>query len=141
VGTALAAADVFVIPSYIEGWSISATEAVCAGLPLIHTDCGSGAELCEAAGGLLIPNPGGDPLELDQTRLYEGIQRVDPPNTARLVEAFETVCGERERRLAERPAMRSRAVGRFSPRRMAREYIEVFVEVIRADAAKVTADR
>lgn len=52
------ASDVLIVNSYYEGWSMAATEALYSGLPLIHSNCGSGTELvADGKNGILISNP------------------------------------------------------------------------------------
>lgn len=60
--TLLAASDAFLLNSFFEGWPMAATEAAAAGLPLIVSEVGGGAELVSALPGrsVLIPNPAGD---------------------------------------------------------------------------------
>ncbi len=47
-------ADVFLLPSYTEGFSLSLTEAMSIGLPAIATDVGANADMLENKGGLII---------------------------------------------------------------------------------------
>ncbi|MCP4655088.1 MAG: glycosyltransferase [bacterium] len=128
VGSVLAAADAMVLASYFEGWSIAGTEALYAGLPLIHTACGGGGEMCADGRGILIANPGGDPLALSHTEVAAA--GSEPPNTLQLVAALAAV----EERLAQwrrrRPELRSAALRRFSLRQMAGEYLRIFDEVM-----------
>ena len=86
VDHALSAADVFVANSYFEGWSVAASEALWAGLPLVLSECGGSRELVGAAGerGRLVPNAVGDPLELS-LRLLEN---PDPAGIERNREAL-----------------------------------------------------
>ncbi|MCF4119983.1 glycosyltransferase [Antribacter sp. KLBMP9083] len=60
--TLLAAADAFVLGSFFEGWSVAATEAVVAGLPVVLSDVGGAAELAALAPGrvTVVPPPTGD---------------------------------------------------------------------------------
>lgn len=51
----LAAADVYMHPSYHEGFSLSLTEAAMLGKPMIATDVGGNPELVNAQNGLLVP--------------------------------------------------------------------------------------
>jgi hypothetical protein len=67
-------ADVFVLPSYWEGWSLALTEAVCAGLPIVATDVGAARELVTAADGHLVKPPFGSITELDGTTIGPVVQ-------------------------------------------------------------------
>jgi glycosyltransferase involved in cell wall biosynthesis len=49
-----AAADVLVLPSAYESFSLAAFEAAAAGLPIVATDVGAVAEIVNAGGGLFI---------------------------------------------------------------------------------------
>ena len=46
-----AAADAFVLPSLVEGWSLALGEAVAAGLPAVATSVGSAPDLLPRLGG------------------------------------------------------------------------------------------
>lgn len=48
-------ADVFLFPSYTEGFANALLEAMAAGLPVIATDVGANAEMIENEGGIIIP--------------------------------------------------------------------------------------
>ena len=48
-------ADVFLFPSYTEGFANALLEAMTAGLPVIATDVGANAEMIENDGGIIIP--------------------------------------------------------------------------------------
>jgi len=65
-----AMADAFLLPSFVEGWSIAMNEAMFYEKPLILTDTGAAAEVIQESDiGLIIPNEYGDILELDGDRL------------------------------------------------------------------------
>lgn len=135
VARILAAADVCVIPSYFEGWSISATEARHAGLPLIHTRCGSGPELCEDGGGYLVDNPAGDLLQIDSTQFSQIILNPHPPNTEGLLNAMRRAHGELLKERGARHRMRTDAIARYSVSRMIDEYLEIFRIAVEGGAA------
>ncbi|MSR22097.1 MAG: glycosyltransferase [Gemmatimonadetes bacterium] len=81
VDLVLSAADVYVANSWFEGWSVAATEALAAGLPLVLSDCGGSRELVGSGDerGRLVPNPTGDPLAVSP----EVLANPDPAALAR----------------------------------------------------------
>ncbi len=61
-----AMADAFLLPSFIEGWSIAMNEAMGCARPMILTDTGGAAEVIEGEDtGILIPNEYGAVTALD----------------------------------------------------------------------------
>ncbi len=64
--TLLAAADVFTLNSFFEGWPVSATEAAAMGIPLALADVGGARELLadETTQGVVAPNAAGTELSL-----------------------------------------------------------------------------
>jgi glycosyltransferase involved in cell wall biosynthesis len=63
-------ADAFLLPSFIEGWSIAMNEAMFFGLPMILTDTGGAAEVIEREDtGILLPNEYGQTTALDSALL------------------------------------------------------------------------
>lgn len=59
--TLLAASDAFALDSFFEGWPVSVTEAVRAGLPVVMADVGGAHELVGEGGaaGRVVANPAG----------------------------------------------------------------------------------
>jgi len=65
-------ADAFLLPSFIEGWSIAMNEAMFYGKPMILTDTGGAAEIIENNDiGFLLPNEYGEVVNLDCQMLDE----------------------------------------------------------------------
>ena len=65
-------ADAFLLPSFIEGWSIAMNEAMFYGKPLLMTDTGGASEVIEDGDiGRLIPNEYGDVTNLHSSLLDE----------------------------------------------------------------------
>lgn len=64
------ATDAFILPSFIEGWSIAMNEAMFYEKPMILTDTGASAEVIENNDiGILLPNEYGDIIELNSEKL------------------------------------------------------------------------
>ncbi len=65
-----ALADAFLLPSFIEGWSIAMNEAMAFGRPMILTDTGGASEVIEDGDlGVLLDNEYGPVTALDGERL------------------------------------------------------------------------
>ena len=65
-----AIADAFLLPSFIEGWSIAMNEAMFHQKPLILSDTGAAGEVIEDEDiGLIVPNEYGDLRNLDSALL------------------------------------------------------------------------
>jgi GT2 family glycosyltransferase/glycosyltransferase involved in cell wall biosynthesis len=128
----LSAADVFVINSFYEGWSLAATEALHAGLPLIHSDCGSAAELVgeDHKRGMLIPNPASEPLELNWDLLTKTMWQTSQPNTDYLIKAMCQMIENRAKWNIRRSEIRKHAVKSYSIENMLREYKNAFQSVL-----------
>lgn len=111
VGPYLAAADLFVFPSWHENLSNALLEAMAHGLPVVATDVGGNREVVEQGGGILVPphDPARlasalvDLLAASDTRAAMGAvarQTVEQSYTVEaMVEGWETLY----RRLLERP--------------------------------------
>lgn len=131
IASVLADIDVVLIPSYIEGWSIAATEAQYAGKPLIHTNCGSGFELCgDNEFGILVDNPAGDPLTITQEILYTSMMNPKPSNTEALTEAIIDMYKNRDEWKKKSPMIRSRSIRDFNYDVMIMRYLEVFHRIV-----------
>ena len=78
----LAAADVFVLDSFIEGWPVAATEAAAAGLPLVLADAGGAAELAAGRSGraLVVANAAGPAEEVDDRAVRSARRARRQPN-------------------------------------------------------------
>ena len=74
-----ARADVFVLPSYLEGYGMALAEAVAHGLPVISTTAGAIPETVPSAAGVLVPPGDGRALTMALERLMD-----DPAQRAAL---------------------------------------------------------
>ncbi|WP_156165877.1 MULTISPECIES: glycosyltransferase [unclassified Methanosarcina] len=74
-------ANAFLLPSLIEGWSISVMEAMHYGLPLILTDVGSAREVIKNSDiGIIIPNAYGDITNLNISNVFDYKMNENLPN-------------------------------------------------------------
>lgn len=120
-------ADVFVLDSYYEGWSIAATEALYDGLPIIHSKCGSAVELInEGRFGYLISNPAGKMRTLKTAHLQVMIARAEYKNTTELVQTILKAVANREFWMKQRCIIAEEAKKKYSIRHMENRYVEEF---------------
>jgi glycosyltransferase involved in cell wall biosynthesis len=85
------AADVFLLPSFWEGWSLALAEALAAGLPVISTDVGGAADVIAEAGGYLIPPPFKAISELDEINMWQYIDGEQSEFTDSIAGAMKEV--------------------------------------------------
>lgn len=65
----MAASDLYVCPSYVEGFSTVVSEAVILGLPVVTTECSGMKEILgESEYGLITENT--------EEALYEGMKKI-----------------------------------------------------------------
>ena len=117
VATLLASADVMVVPSLYEGFSLPAAEAMACGTPLIASDAGALPEVVGRDGlsAALVP----------------------PGDVAALAQALADLLADPARRAAMGANARRRAVERLSWTATARASVEVY----RQEIARFTAQR
>ncbi len=127
VGALLSAADVYVSNSFFEGWSVAASEALWLGLPLVLSECGGSRELVGPAGerGRLVPNPLGNPLEVEWSRIRSPSADALAANRAALVEAMTEVIGSLDQWASRREERSAHARNALSPERFSRSYAEL----------------
>jgi len=84
---ALAGADLFVFPSYAEGFGIVALEAAALGVPIVATNVGAVSEILDTGGILVAPR---DVASLTKA-LLDGMTRIqDLTQEAQLIRARVT---------------------------------------------------
>jgi len=99
-------ADVFVFPSYFEGYGLVILEAMACGLPVIASDCSAGPDvLDETCGRVVAP---GDVEQLAETFRWFGANREQLPSMRKAARAKAEVSGWERYRVAV-----SEAVGPF----------------------------
>jgi glycosyltransferase involved in cell wall biosynthesis len=93
-----ASVDAFLLPSFIEGWSIAMNEAMFYEKPMILSDTGASAEVIENSDiGILIENEYGDTLNLDSALLDStAYDKRDYDTSKNLAAAMENFADNRE---------------------------------------------
>lgn len=131
IGDLYNASDVFVMPSYYEGWSIAATEALYCGLPLIHSYCGSAKELLDdGKNGILISNPAGNIAELNSEELMAMMNGINPSNVEELVSAMTQMASDREMWRKKRGEISERSVLKYNKDAMMDKYVKIFNDIL-----------
>ena len=125
------AADIFIMPSYFEGWSIAATEALYCGLPIIHSKCGSAIELVRfGQNGLMISNPAGEIENCSTEKLNESMGNRVPVNTNELYSAMKEIATNLLYWKERRSLIASSALQIYSKKSMIDSYIKCFEEIV-----------
>ncbi len=128
------ASDVFIIDSYYEGWSMAATEALYCGLPLIHSECGSGIELTAGGfNGILIDNPIRNIEHYSYVELYDLMHAGINENIMQLADAMIKMYRHKNEWRKRRKAIMDYAENHFSVRKMIYEYLENYLEACSAE--------
>ncbi|WP_426594485.1 glycosyltransferase [Cellulomonas sp. McL0617] len=107
-GTLLAAADIFALNSYFEGWPVSATEARTLGLPVVMSDVGGARELVgtDGVGGAVAPNPSGSTLT--RRSVARARRRLHQPSRTAFANALATIAATERLAAARRVPADSR---------------------------------
>lgn len=114
---ALAAADLFIMPSHSENFGIAAVEALAAGVPtIVSNGVAIHHEITEAGAGLAVP-----------------------VEAAPLANAISELLEDKTRRDGMRTAARHLAASRFSQEGMADALIDLYQQVIQAHSATFPA--
>ena len=121
-------ADAFLLPSLIEGWSLTALEAMYYELPLILTPVGGAQELIDNNDiGLLIENCCEDPIQL-QGSDWAYYSHLDyPRNTPHLVRAMQDIYTHRQVWKEKAREGKTKILSRFTLEKIIQEYEKEFV--------------
>ena len=110
----LSATDIFVFPSYSEGFAISVLEAASIGLPIIATDIGGTREIIEHGKTGLLIKPREPRQIAEAVSLLAGNKQAAPENLAR--------------KLGE--AARLKIINNYSWENAVRETLQVYQEIL-----------
>lgn len=132
-----AMADAFLLPSFVEGWSVAMNEAMFYEKPLILTDTGAAAEVIQGSDiGLIIPNEYGDILELDGDRLRALAFHQRRFNTSdALVEAMLNFADHRELWRERGQQGRAKVIQNYAFTDIVRRYESIFLKTAASGSA------
>ena len=127
----LGAADVFVLDSFFEGWSLASMEALASGVPSVLSDVGGAREQLATGlpSGRLISNPLGDPVGLTWDAMLKA-RFGRQENHDELVEAMVAVAGGAG--LGSRDEIAEASLARFSASRAVRAHAELLTRLASA---------
>jgi glycosyltransferase involved in cell wall biosynthesis len=120
-------ADAFLLPSFIEGWSIAMNEAMFYQKPMILTDTGASAEVIEDNDiGILVPNEYGDTPNLNAALLDELAYAPRAYEIAPvLADAMDQMASNREAWRRSAVAGRRKVYERFDFSNIVKRYEEI----------------
>lgn len=121
-------ADAFLLPSFIEGWSIAMNEAMFYGKPMILTDTGASAEVINNNDiGILLKNEYGDITNLDSQKLDFLAYKQKRFNTAKdLALAMEKFADNRSYWEKAGKKGREKVIKDFDLKNTIKKYQEIF---------------
>lgn len=117
-------ADAFVLPSFVEGWSLALAEALYAELPIIASDVGSARELLAETGGQLLDLPCGALLNLDGIGFCQTVREPHPTYSRAIADALLKVAAN-----PQPPAVSAALRTQFARAVAYRRYADLFERV------------
>ncbi|ABS25615.1 glycosyl transferase family 2 [Anaeromyxobacter sp. Fw109-5] len=128
----MGAADCFVLPSLVEGWSIAVMEAMYFGLPLVVSDVGSAREVIRDGDiGIVIPCPYERLSELTLEHLVALGERPPEEYVEVLAAAMREVALHRDVWRERGARGRDKVTGPFHVRAMADAYARAYADAYR----------
>ena len=123
-------ADAFMLPSFIEGWSIAMNEAMYYSKPLILSDTGGASEVIRDEDiGIIVPNEYGDVLNLDSKLLDDlAYSPRDYQTAPQLAEAMLRMAQEPDKWESAGSLARTKVVENYDFTRTMNRYIEVIAQ-------------
>jgi glycosyltransferase involved in cell wall biosynthesis len=128
----LAAADVFVLDSFFEGWPVAVTEAAVAGIPLVVAEVGGTRELVGESGerGRRVANPGGNPRTITLREIRRARRHVRrQANSTAFADAFDEVIADIEEWRLRRDDLAADARERFGSSAMVAKHAGLVMEI------------
>lgn len=128
----LAAADVFVLDSFFEGWSLASMEALAAGVPVVLSDVGGAREQVGEGQrrGIVVANPLGDPASISWEAM-RSVKFARQANRDELVDALARVLEDRDEWRARAPGLRAESRELFDADRCVAAHARVLRSVAR----------
>jgi glycosyltransferase involved in cell wall biosynthesis len=135
-------ANCFLLPSFIEGWSIAMTEAMFYQLPMILTQTGGAAEVIEDNDiGILIPNEYGDVANLDLESLNSlSYFPQSYKTTGDLTDAMINMIEDEQKWRVQAKASREKVLMSYNLQKVVRDYVNEIQFVIESKHKRVMND-
>lgn len=126
-------ADAFLLPSFLEGWSIAMNEAMFNGKPMILSDTGGSREVIEDNDiGLIVANEYGEVTNLNSARLDElAYSRRKYATAPRLARAMLEFADNREHWSKAGQRGREKILEKYRFERIIGQYVSVLKDVLK----------
>jgi glycosyltransferase involved in cell wall biosynthesis len=125
--------DAFLLPSFIEGWSIAMNEAMFYKKPMILTDTGGSADVIENNDiGILLENEYGDTINLDSQILDNiGYNQKEFKTAEKLAEAMEQFADNKEYWKKAGEKGREKILKHYNFKDIMKKYEEILVSLLK----------
>ncbi|RJF70793.1 glycosyltransferase [Rhodopseudomonas palustris] len=125
-------ADAFLLPSFLEGWSIAMNEAMFNGKPMILSDTGGARDVIEKNDiGLIVANEYGDVTNLNSARLDElAYSRRKYETAPRLARAMIDFADNRQRWADAGRRGRDKIFEKYRFENIVSQYVDVLKDIL-----------
>jgi glycosyltransferase involved in cell wall biosynthesis len=130
------AAQLFLLPSLLEGCSVALLEAAAAGCVCIVSDVGAARDLAVPGGSVvLLPSPLGELDNVSDAQFFAATASDLPEHRANIADALRRVRRDYRKYAAGVPAIRARLRGDLGIDKLTRSYIDTYTMACRGGAA------
>jgi glycosyltransferase involved in cell wall biosynthesis len=129
--------DAFILPSFVEGWSVAMNEAMFHEKPMILTDTGGSSEVIRGNDiGILIPNEYGDTIQLTLEKLDRTAYVQKKYSTSlKLSEAMTEMADNREEWKIAGRGGKKKIIQQYDFKKIIPSYEKIFIKLAENNAS------